>query len=166
MHFHLINSVSLLTIWITEYWSVFTKLLHPPWIAPWMASLGNGSLNQVSLVLMKANWFQWQEDFQENKCLSEIILNTERVSPPPPFFLSFGQSCTDGAPFFYSPCEAVKNEDRKLDKNQVPLGVIDLALWEAAPRWLGPVRQSCCEKKKTRWKGCLKLLEQERTEKQ
>lgn len=47
--------------------------------------LGNGCSNQVSLGLMKANWFQWQEDFQKNKCLGEIILNTGRTWLP--FFL-------------------------------------------------------------------------------
>lgn len=44
-----------------------------------------------------------------------------------PFFL-FGQKCTDGAPCLYGPCDAVKNEHGKLDENQVPVGVIDLAL--------------------------------------
>lgn len=60
--------------------------------------LGNGSPNQVSLGLIKANWFQWQEDFQKNKCFHGIILKTAC------FFLFAHHLCT------FSQCLALIQE--------------------------------------------------------
>lgn len=70
---------------------------------------GNGSSNQVSLAQMKANWFWWQEDFRENNCLREIILNTDEEAS-----LSFRRA--DGALHSYQSPWTLKNEGVKWER--------------------------------------------------
>lgn len=72
-------SQSLLTKWIIGYLMCSHQVTSSSTNSSLNGLLGNGSPNQVSLGLMRANWFLWQQGFHEEKCIHEIILNTERM---------------------------------------------------------------------------------------